>query len=83
MEQIRKLLNQAWENLLNAYEQEENPRKYEGPLIVKVSKDLKEAVIYEQEMICFIDREKNFVFSLAVEFGKPTNFEEIAQKIAS
>ena len=82
MQKLRKLLDKAWKNFLDAYEQEENPKKSEGPLIVKISKDLTKAVIYEQEMACFIDRTKNHVFSLEMEFGKPTNFDNIIRKIA-
>lgn len=81
MQKLRKLLATAWNNFLDAYEQEENPHRYEGPLIVKISRDLGKAVIHEQEMACFIDRKENYVFSLETEFGKPTNFDNIIRKI--
>lgn len=79
MEQIKELLAKAWQKYLDDYE--ENPRRYEEPLIVKVSRDLMEAVVYESDMSVFINRNKNFIFSLEFDAGKPTNLDAIAEEI--
>lgn len=81
MEQIKELLAKAWQKYLDDYE--ENPRWYEEPLIVKVSHDLKEAVVYESDMSVFINRNKNFIFNLEFDAGKPTNLDAIAEEIST
>lgn len=81
MEQlIKSLLDKAWKKFLDDYES--NPVIHEEPLIVKVSRSLDEATVYTRDMACFINRDKNFVFSLEVADGKPTNLNNIATKIS-
>lgn len=81
MEQlIKSLLDKAWKKFLDDYEA--NPVTHEELLIVKVSRSLDEATVYTRDMACFIDRDKNFVFSLEVADGKPTNLNNIATKIS-
>lgn len=80
MKQIRSLLDKAWKKFLDDYES--NPVTHEEPLIVKVSRSLDEATVYTRDMACFIDRDKNFVFSLEFADGKPTNLIDIATQIS-
>lgn len=80
MKQVKSPLDKAWKKFLDDYES--NPVTHEEPLIVKVSRSLDEATVYTRDMACFIDRDKNFVFSLEVADGKPTNLIDIATQIS-